>query len=152
MASNTSNTSHISRNYTAKQWKKHMNGTLIKFENRYCHCNKKCAVRISESQDNPNKLYYCCKYDECNYFKFWMPNDSDFQGGLYLYEEQGDNTQLKEVLKNLICIQQQINEVRAELRKRTFKNGVGLRAKMFEVLHYVTIMLCCYTLLVNAKD
>lgn len=77
-----------------------MNINLIKFENKYCLCKKKCDVCISESQDNPNKLYYCCKYDECSYFRIWMPNDGDCQSGLCFVKEGGDKHQLKEILKH----------------------------------------------------
>lgn len=62
---------------------RYINGNLIKFKNKYCHCNKKVVVRISESEDNSNKLYYCCRYDVCRCFRFWYPTDADFEGGLW---------------------------------------------------------------------
>lgn len=76
---------------------------IYEFENKYCLYNKKCVVCINESQDNPNKLYYYCKYDEFGYFRFWMPNDGDFE-------------------RNIKSIQQQISEVHAKLRRITRNN------------------------------
>lgn len=51
-------------------------------------CNKKAAVKISESRHNPNKLYYCCRYDECSFIRFWYPSEYDFNGGALFVEGQ----------------------------------------------------------------
>lgn len=41
----------------------------ISFKNKYCYCGKKALIRISESEKNPNKLFYKC--DSCKFFSWW---------------------------------------------------------------------------------
>ncbi|KAK9192391.1 hypothetical protein WN944_003081 [Citrus x changshan-huyou] len=41
-------------------WGDEINGNLIRFANKICKCNRRASVKISKSDDNPNKLYYCC--------------------------------------------------------------------------------------------
>ncbi|CAL5385152.1 unnamed protein product [Camellia sinensis] len=43
------------------------------FENRGCKCGKKVAVKISDSQKNPRRLYFKCADGRCNYFAWWAP-------------------------------------------------------------------------------
>ncbi|KAL6521161.1 hypothetical protein OROGR_017730 [Orobanche gracilis] len=50
---------------------------LLQFWNERCKCNKRAVVRISESTNNPHKLYYKCENDVCNFFKFWEPKNGD---------------------------------------------------------------------------
>ena len=42
-----------------------------------CSSRQRAIVRISESKDNPNRLYYCCQYantrDDCHFFKWAFP-------------------------------------------------------------------------------
>ncbi|KAG5547949.1 hypothetical protein RHGRI_013587 [Rhododendron griersonianum] len=35
----------------------------IKYKNRKCHCGERCAVKISESEKNPGRLYYRCELE-----------------------------------------------------------------------------------------
>ena len=37
-------------------WGDEINGNLIRFANKICKCNRRASVKISESDDNPNKL------------------------------------------------------------------------------------------------
>lgn len=55
----------------------HINGGVIKFRNEWCKCNKRAIGRISESVSNPNRLYFKCEKEVCNFFKFWEPKKSD---------------------------------------------------------------------------
>ena len=50
----------------------------INFHNKKCKCGKNALLRISESKNNPNRLYYCCVNGEnsCGFFEWWMPEDS----------------------------------------------------------------------------
>ena len=43
--------------------------TTFSIKNRYCYCNRKATVKISESEKNPDKLYFCCS--KCRYFKWY---------------------------------------------------------------------------------
>ena len=41
-------------------------------------------MKVAESDDNPNKLCYCCMDSKngCAYFKFWMPSSNDIDRGV----------------------------------------------------------------------
>ncbi|KAK2651857.1 hypothetical protein Ddye_011713 [Dipteronia dyeriana] len=55
-----------------------INGRIIKFKNRKCSCGIKVAVKISESQNNPSKLYFFCERGKCNFYRFWDPDIEEF--------------------------------------------------------------------------
>lgn len=48
--------------------------TWIRLKNRNCRCGgrKRASIRISESSNNPGRVYFFC--DACNYFEFWTPD------------------------------------------------------------------------------
>ena len=60
-----------------------INGVFIKFKNRRCLCGVKAAVKISESQNNPHKLYFVCEKGRCKFYKFWEPDNEEFNLGQY---------------------------------------------------------------------
>ena len=55
------------------------NGEYLLYHNCMCKCSprQRAAVRIFESKDSPNRLYYCCQYvntrDDCHFFKWAFP-------------------------------------------------------------------------------
>ncbi|KAK2651145.1 hypothetical protein Ddye_018634 [Dipteronia dyeriana] len=55
-----------------------INGGIIKFKNRKSSCGIKAAVNISESQNNPKKLYFFNKRGKYNFYRFWDPNSEEF--------------------------------------------------------------------------
>ena len=60
-----------------------INGVFIKFKNRRCLCGVKAAVKISESQNNPHKLYFICEKGICKFYNFWEPDNEEFNLGQY---------------------------------------------------------------------
>ena len=58
-----------------------------------CKCSprQRATIRISESKDNPNKLYYCCQYantrDDCHFFKWAFP-EGNGDGNTYQEPEE----------------------------------------------------------------
>ncbi|PON58866.1 Armadillo-type fold containing protein [Parasponia andersonii] len=53
----------------------------INFHNKKCKCGKNALLRISESINNPNRLYYCCangesSFFDCGFSEWWVPKDS----------------------------------------------------------------------------
>ncbi|PON99783.1 Armadillo-type fold containing protein [Trema orientale] len=53
----------------------------INFHNKKCKCGKNALLRICESKNNPNRLYYCCangesSFFDCGFFEWWVPEDS----------------------------------------------------------------------------
>ncbi|KAK9221676.1 hypothetical protein WN944_010104 [Citrus x changshan-huyou] len=65
------------------KWRSQVNGNLIKFRNLKCDCRVRAAVQISKTEDNPNKLFYNCPYDVCDFFQWWCPEPSDFDNGAF---------------------------------------------------------------------
>ncbi|KAK2659956.1 hypothetical protein Ddye_006489 [Dipteronia dyeriana] len=61
-----------------------MNGGLIKFKNRRCSCGVKAGVKISESQNNPRKLYFACERGKCKFYSFWVPDNEEFNQAEYI--------------------------------------------------------------------
>jgi hypothetical protein len=57
-----------------------INGGLGIFRNKSCRCGKKAAVKISESKDNPGKLYFICAQRQCKFFSWWDPDSANLQG------------------------------------------------------------------------
>jgi hypothetical protein len=44
-----------------------------RYVNKTCRCGHRAWVRISESNRNMNKLYYCCPIDKCGFFEWCVP-------------------------------------------------------------------------------
>lgn len=57
-----------------------INGGLGIFRNKSCRCGKKAAVKISESGENPGKLYFVCAQRQCKYFSWWEAVSPIVQG------------------------------------------------------------------------
>ncbi len=45
----------------------------LRYVNKTCCCGHRARVRISESDMNMNKLYYCCPHDKCRFFRWCIP-------------------------------------------------------------------------------
>lgn len=66
-----------------------INGGLGMFRNKSCRCGKKAAVKISESKDNPGKLYFICAQRQCKFFSWWEPDCANLQGRFLSTAEGG---------------------------------------------------------------
>ena len=51
--------------------------SITGLRNRNCHCGRKAAIKISESQKNPNRLYAKCTNNKCSYFDWLGPPTQD---------------------------------------------------------------------------
>ncbi|TXG54009.1 hypothetical protein EZV62_019265 [Acer yangbiense] len=60
-----------------------INWGIIKFKNRRCHCGVKAAVKISDSHNNPRKLYFVCERGKCKFYSFWEPDNEEFNRAEY---------------------------------------------------------------------
>ena len=43
----------------------------LKFRTQKCHCGVRADVMISDSRDNPSRLFFRCRNKTCNYFEWW---------------------------------------------------------------------------------
>ena len=51
----------------------------MKFRNRRCLCGRKAEVMISESDLNPCRLFFRCKWKTCNFFEWRrLEDDNEF--------------------------------------------------------------------------
>ena len=64
--------------------------TSFAIRNRYCRCHRKAIIKISKSQRNPNKLYFC--YSNCRFFQWY---EGPEEGELAVKEDK-DNQSCKE--------------------------------------------------------
>ncbi|KAK1552951.1 hypothetical protein Q3G72_026277 [Acer saccharum] len=87
-----------------------INGGIIKFKNQKCSCGIKAAVKISESQNNPKKLYFFCERGKCNFYKFWDPDNEEFNQTEFL----GNNSQRYDGSENF-QVQQEMTSVMQKL-------------------------------------
>ena len=65
----------------------------LKFRNRRCRCGRKAVVMISDSVDNPYKLFFRCRLKNCGFFEWWNleddnPVDDDEVEGVLAYGRQ----------------------------------------------------------------
>ena len=60
-------------------------GRRIRFRNRKCLCGVKAEVRISDSQANPDRLFFRCRSSSCNFFEWWSIEDDNIN-----YEDEED--------------------------------------------------------------
>ena len=84
-----------------------INGGIIKFKNRKCSCGIKAAVKISESQNNPKKLYFFCERGKCNFYKFWDPdneefNQTEFNGSNSQRYDGRENFEVQQEMRNVM--------------------------------------------------
>ena len=81
-----------------------INGGIIKFHNKICYCQRRAAIKISESIPNPNRLYYCCPNDHgCGFFRWWEPTKEEvgeIRARSHLFEEQANLYMFEEVVHN----------------------------------------------------
>ncbi|KAH9744550.1 Geranylgeranyl transferase type-2 subunit beta 1 [Citrus sinensis] len=80
------------------------------FTNKKCGCKVRAAVRISESKDNANKLFYCCPFNECGYFRWWYPSPNDLNNIALLEGPRVDT-----VRRGSVDDQQQMQEMLEEI-------------------------------------
>ena len=69
------------------------NGEYLLYHSCMCKCSprQRATIRISKSNDNPNRLYYCCQYantrDDCHFFKWAFP-EGNGDGNTYQEPEE----------------------------------------------------------------
>ncbi|XP_043718039.1 uncharacterized protein LOC122665987 [Telopea speciosissima] len=50
------------------------NPNTLKYKSLRCKCNRKAVIRISETDNNPNRLFYSCpQINGCNFFVWCDP-------------------------------------------------------------------------------
>lgn len=58
--------------------------TWIRYANRFCSCGQIAEIRVSTAKETPNRLYYTCKKDACNWSCWCEPipefTTNPFQG------------------------------------------------------------------------
>ncbi|KAK2662593.1 hypothetical protein Ddye_001167 [Dipteronia dyeriana] len=59
-----------------------INGGVLIFKNKTCRCGKKAGLKISESFDNPGKLFFFGEKRPCKIFSWWEPNATELLGSI----------------------------------------------------------------------
>ncbi|MCH81065.1 hypothetical protein A2U01_0001844 [Trifolium medium] len=52
----------------------------IRYANMNCHCHCASDIKISMSQQNPNRLFYSCKQNKCKWVGWCEPIAEDVDG------------------------------------------------------------------------
>lgn len=89
----------------------------VKFYNKHCSCGYRCSVKISESKDNPNRLYFCCQSkNKCGFFEWWeAPEDLHDNRGMgdectgVSYFEKNVDDKWKDVTNELKILNMKMN-------------------------------------------
>lgn len=63
-------------------------GIRLKFQNKFCACpyRKKAEVRISQSENNPGRLFFRCADGNCGFVEWWRPAEGDICSERKKYE------------------------------------------------------------------
>ena len=96
--------------------RREINGDIIRFKNRRCKCNRKAVLYISETNQNPCKLFFKCKTEKCNFYAWWEPDEEEFDIGAMI-RSAGD---LEACAQNV-----------ASLEAKTVE-ALNVQAKMFD--------------------
>lgn len=67
-----------------------VNGNIIKFENTLCFYKRIFTIKVFESINNSNKPFYCYKYNECPFSRFWSSSEHNFKSGAMFMEDAND--------------------------------------------------------------
>ncbi|KAK0606338.1 hypothetical protein LWI29_036668 [Acer saccharum] len=98
--------------------KRNINGGIIKFKNWKCSCGMKAGVRISESVNNPNKLYFFCEKGKCNFYRFWEPNTEEFSLSEYTKSvTQGFDGRDRYGGRPTLLLEREMEDVKARLQR-----------------------------------
>lgn len=54
-----------------------INGGIIMFYNKRCYYGYRAVIKISQTANNPHKLFYNCRTCRCRFFKWWSPTDNE---------------------------------------------------------------------------
>ncbi|GMP45892.1 hypothetical protein CsSME_00014245 [Camellia sinensis var. sinensis] len=92
----------------------------VRFENRNCRCGKKAVVKISQSTDNPNCLYFVCSNypNGCNFFQWWIP--PHMQHNLKVVENDIDEERMEvlSTLREVIIMNGELKDMTMKSRKQ----------------------------------
>ena len=127
------------------------NGGMITFRNKYCECGKRAALKISEIEINPGKLFYTCESKWCKFFNWWKPDPTVFQTWQRTEEINRDSEEIKllnaKMQKLETCfhgIKLNLESIQIGLRMMTLYNliffGVSSAVLFLIVLILVTVI------------
>ena len=121
------------------------NGMERLYLNKNCKCGKRAGIRISESKDNKNKLYYYCKEVRCGSFIGWCQpattSHNNFSNGSVesrlRLRERANNEELQ-LLKEEIEVLKTENMIMVEKMKGV-KLALGYMRTALEMAMMITI-------------
>ena len=110
-----------------------ISGGVLIFKNKTCRCGKKAGVKISESFDNPGKLYYICERRQCKFFSWWDPYATELLGNMQGSEEL-NRVGIDEKLKLLDAKMQKLDSSMIGIMQNqttVIKSLIGLKKMMW---------------------
>ena len=92
----------------------------LRYVNKTCRCGHRAGVRISESDMNMNKLYYCRSHDKCRFFRWCIPI-TEFEATSSTVDVSQVLRELHQLWADMVSLQKTI-----ESFKRMITLGIGL--------------------------
>ena len=125
-----------------------ISGGVLIFKNKTCRCGKKAGLKISESFDNPGKLYFFCEKRQCKFFSWWEPDATELLGSMQGSEELnrvGIDEKLKLLDAKMQKLESSINGIMHN-QMTSIKSLYGLKKMMWVnmlLLVYYFIFIFC---------
>lgn len=139
MDSQSLNTWSQSNSCYQPSWRNCVNGKLISYSNKICECHIRAYLRVSKSDDNPHMLCYrCVKKAGCGYFRWQVPDRTDFKVWTGLIFKGSVATVANHELINVLT--SEVKELKDMLRN-SLQPDMGFTAvKIFTILNGVFFM------------
>ncbi|KAL7242371.1 hypothetical protein ACSBR1_014864 [Camellia fascicularis] len=109
----------------------------VRFDNRNCRCGKKAMVKISQSMDNPNCLFFVCPNSPngCKFFEWWIP--PHMQHNLKVVENDilEERMEVLSTLKEVIIVNRELKDMTMKNRKQ-YRDLAMVIERVGEKLNY----------------
>lgn len=112
--------------------------TYLQYVNRVCKCGTTADIKVSNTRQNPRRLFYTCRTRACDFF-FWCNPVSTPTGGSQTVDEEVNTEQI-----NSFAIYTQLNQM--NMKFKSFEEKLSILWPLtlrisFVVVFYFLILL-----------
>ncbi|GMP48348.1 hypothetical protein CsSME_00015728 [Camellia sinensis var. sinensis] len=109
----------------------------VRFDNRNCQCGSKAMVKISQSTENPNCLYFVClnSPNGCKFFEWWIP--LHMQHNLKVVENDllEERMDVLSILREVIILNRELKDMTVKSRKQ-YRDLAMVTERVSDKLNY----------------
>ncbi|GMP28089.1 hypothetical protein CsSME_00003776 [Camellia sinensis var. sinensis] len=128
----------------------------VRFDNRNCRCGSEAMVKISQSTDNPNCLYFVCPNSPngCKFFEWWIP--PHMQHNLKVVENDilEERMDVLSTLREIIILKRELKDIIVKSRKQ-YRDLAMVIERVGDKLNYafafIVLLLVVVVILVYLK-